>query len=78
MNGEKRRAELRRLGGRPFHGMGDVVQLEVEEDPLARPGEPAHERKPVSAVGELHTYLVKGRRLADRLDETLGLVTSET
>ena len=73
MDGEKRRAEPCRLRRGALDGVGDVVELEVEKDPLARRGEPACQRKPIPAVGELHADLIEGRRIADPLDEALGL-----
>ena len=63
-----------RLSGCALDGVGDVVQLEIEEDLLAGRGEPACEGKTLTAIGELHADLIEGRGVADALDEALRLV----
>ena len=72
MDGEKRRAEARDLGDRPLDGVGDVVQLEVQEDLPAGGDEPLDEAE-FAAIGELHADLVEAGAVADPRDEPLGL-----
>src|SRR5271165_6442972 len=73
MNGEKLDAEARGLCGRALDGVGNVMQLEIEKDMLARGGEPACEREPFAAIGEFHADLIEGRGGADLGDEALRL-----
>ena len=64
---------LGRLSGCTFDGVGNVVQLQIEKDPLAGRGEPAGEGEAFAAIGELHADFIEGRGVADPLDEAPGL-----
>ena len=66
MHGQKRRAEVRDLRGGALHRVGDVMQLEIEEDLLARAAQLAHQIEP-AAVNELHADLVEADRIAEPL-----------
>ena len=69
---EKCRAKPRDLRHCAFDGVGDVVQLEVEEDLFAGGGEP-RDKFESAAIGELHPDLVKSDAIADFIDQLLGL-----
>ncbi len=72
VDGEKGCAKPRRLRGRPLDGIGNVMQLEVEKDPLAGVGETTDERQTFAAVGEFHADLIEDRRVADCGDKLFG------
>ena len=65
-------AQLGDLRGRALDRVGDVVQLQVDEHPLARLRELRRQAQ-AAAVGELHANLIKSHAVAEFGDETLGL-----
>ena len=75
MDGEEGRPEPRDLRRRALDRVGDVVQLEVDEDALARRRELRRQAQ-AAAIGELHADLIEARRVADSRDQPLGLGAS--
>ncbi len=74
VDGEEMHAEPCHLGRRTLDRVGDVVQLEVEEDLLARLHEPLGDGEATPAVNELHADLVEADGIAEPVDERQGLV----
>ena len=72
MDGQESPAEARDLRRRPLDRVGDVMQLQIDEDLLARRSKPADERQSVAPVYELHADLVEGHGVADRGHEPFG------
>ena len=72
MHGQEGRAELGDLPRGPLDGVGDVMQLEVDENLLAVADQPLDQRQ-AAGVGQLHADLVEGDAVAEAGDHRLGL-----